>query len=279
LGSDTNPCSRTAACRTLQHAHDMTNAGGEIDVLDTAGYGALTINKAISIVNDGSTASVLVPSGGIGITISSGASDAVSLRGLTIEGAGTGATGIQFNTGKSLTVDNCVIRHVTSEGLAFSPNATSDLAVSNTLASDNGDTGILVFPTGSGTVTANFNRVKANNNSFHGIAVDGDNSTGTINATVSDSVVTHNGLRGFLAGSTAGQALVTLTVFRSVAANNETGLMATGAGAILRASESIVTGSNFGWLATNSGVLLSAGDNTIEGNTNFQGAPTTYTKK
>ena len=59
-------------------------------MLDTAGYGPLTINKAISIVNDGSIASILVPSGGTGILISAGPTDAVSLRGLTIEGAGVG---------------------------------------------------------------------------------------------------------------------------------------------------------------------------------------------
>src|SRR5476649_2443855 len=44
----------TAPCRSLQYAHDhIVAAGGEIDILDPAGYGAITITKAISIVNDG----------------------------------------------------------------------------------------------------------------------------------------------------------------------------------------------------------------------------------
>src|SRR5450759_891694 len=68
-GLDTNACTLAAPCRTLAGAFLATNAGGEIDVLDTAGYGALTINKAISIVNDGAVASVLVPSGGTGLTL------------------------------------------------------------------------------------------------------------------------------------------------------------------------------------------------------------------
>src|SRR6266446_6363807 len=67
-GNDANACSLAAPCRTFAGAYTKTNAGGEIDVLDTAGYGSLTITNAISIVNDGSIASVLVPSGGIGIT-------------------------------------------------------------------------------------------------------------------------------------------------------------------------------------------------------------------
>jgi hypothetical protein len=44
----------TAPCRSLQYAHDhAVIAGGEIDILDAAGYGAITITKSISIVNDG----------------------------------------------------------------------------------------------------------------------------------------------------------------------------------------------------------------------------------
>src|SRR6185437_7097286 len=101
-GSDGAACTLAAPCRTLAHAFSLTNAGGEIDVLDAAGYGALTINKAISIVNDGvGTAGVIVPSGGTGVIINAGPGDAVSLRGLSIEGGGVGLMGIQFNTGAS----------------------------------------------------------------------------------------------------------------------------------------------------------------------------------
>src|SRR5450631_1958835 len=82
-GSDAAACTLASPCRTLAAAFAVTNASGEIDVLDPAGYGALTINKAISIVNDGvGTAGVIVPSAGTGITINAGSSDAVSLRGL-----------------------------------------------------------------------------------------------------------------------------------------------------------------------------------------------------
>src|SRR5215467_12794391 len=50
-GSDANPCSLAAPCRSFAQAITQTNAGGEIAVLDTAGYGTVTINKAISITN------------------------------------------------------------------------------------------------------------------------------------------------------------------------------------------------------------------------------------
>ena len=98
LGNDTNDCGRLTPCRTFQRAHDNTLANGEITVLAPGGYGAVTITKTISIINDGvGEAGVLVSGGLIGITINAGAGDAVSLRGLTVKGigfgGGTGAVG------------------------------------------------------------------------------------------------------------------------------------------------------------------------------------------
>src|SRR5215472_11211393 len=69
FGSDSNPCSLAAPCRSFAGAVAQTNAGGEIAVLDTAGYGTVTITKAISIVNEeGGEAGITVTSGD-GITI------------------------------------------------------------------------------------------------------------------------------------------------------------------------------------------------------------------
>jgi hypothetical protein len=285
-GNDASPsCSLTAPCRTFAAAYTLTNAGGEIAVLGTAGYGVLTISKAISIVNGGGfEAAIAVAAGGTGITINAGATDAVSLRGLTIDGGGLGATGIVFNTGAFLTIENCVIRHMTGDGVDFqSTTASSALTVSNSLVADNSVNGILVDPTGS--AKAIFNRVEANNNGEHGIIADGEFSAGTnkINVTVFDSVAANNGGvgsgDGFDARTQTGFAPTSVMVFHSVAANNGNGVQANGAGATLRLANSTVTGNTNGWQAISSGVLLSDGDNTIEGNGGNEGAPTTYARK
>src|SRR5262245_36310079 len=89
-GSDTNACTFAAPCRTFQKAHDTLAAGGEINVLDPAGYGSVGINKSISIQGHG-FAGISATSGAIGITIDAGASDKINLNGLIIEGAGVGA--------------------------------------------------------------------------------------------------------------------------------------------------------------------------------------------
>src|SRR3954468_17109300 len=55
VGDDVNPCSRTAPCKTCAGAISKTAAGGEIDVLDPGGFGAVTITKSMTI--DGTTGS------------------------------------------------------------------------------------------------------------------------------------------------------------------------------------------------------------------------------
>src|SRR5262245_59765219 len=99
-GSDGNPCTFAAPCRTFQHAHDVVAANGEIDVLDPAGYGALTIDRAISIQGHG-FAGIAVTSGNA-ITIGAGGADRINLRGLLLDGIGTGADGILLNSRRVL---------------------------------------------------------------------------------------------------------------------------------------------------------------------------------
>src|SRR5439155_9243032 len=84
-GNDNNSCSVTQPCRTLQAAMALTLPGGEIYVLNSAGYGSLTINKSVTIMSEGTVAGVTAASG-IGITISAGANDVINLRGLDIDG-------------------------------------------------------------------------------------------------------------------------------------------------------------------------------------------------
>jgi hypothetical protein len=272
-GSDANSCARPTPCRTFASALSKTNPGGEINVLDPAGFGTVVIDRAISIVNDGvGSAGILVPTGGTGITINAGANDAVNLRGLIIEGAGNGQTGIVFTIGKSLTITNCVIRDFTSRSIDFIPSGASVLFVSDTQVSNNGNDGILVSPSGTGTAKAVLDRVAANGNVLHGIAITNATTTGAVNAIVADSVAANNGGMGFFVGSGSGPATTSVLLVRSVAYSNNTGLAANGASATLRVAQSTVTRNTTGW-STVSGTLLSYGDNTIDDNVGGQVAP------
>lgn len=278
-GSDSNNCINVATpCRHFAAAYAATAAGGEIDVLDPANYGSLTISHAVSIQGQGWAA--LSPGiSGVAIAINVPSTDAVNLSGLLIDGAGTGVVGIQFTGGSSLTIENCVIRHVVNDGIDFDPTGTSNLSISGSVISENGLSGIAVGPTGSGTVTAAFDRIEVINNGYQGVYLEGDNGTGTLNATVSESVSERNAANGYYASSASGHATTTLSVFHSVSANNVNGLVASGVGAIVRAAQSMVTGNTHGWQALSSGVIQTYLDNYIDGNGSNTGSLTSVGKQ
>src|SRR5438067_4498283 len=94
VGDDLNPCSRTAPCKTFAGAISKTAAGGEINCLDPGGYGTVTITKSITIDCTGTFGSILA-AGTNGVNVNDSASGTpntikVTLRGLFINGAGTG---------------------------------------------------------------------------------------------------------------------------------------------------------------------------------------------
>src|SRR5262249_46226638 len=178
-GSDTNPCSLGAPCRSFAGALAQTSPGGEIAVLDTAGYGAVTIGQAVSIVNEEGVEAGITVTSGDGITITAGASDVVNLRGWTLVGAG-GNNGITFNTGGALNIQNCVIRGFTFAGVNLVPTVSTDINVSNTIVSGN-SAGIFLEPFGTTiTVTAAFAQVQAIHNGGDGFDVFGGLMTGSL---------------------------------------------------------------------------------------------------
>lgn len=256
-GSDCSGCGPIATpCRSLQYGHDQTNAGGEIDVLDSAGYGALVISKAITIIGDGTIAGVLAPPGGVAIDINAGASDAVILRGLTVEGQGSGINGIRFNSGASITIANCVVQNFVGSGLTdgigilLQPSTgTTSISVSNTTVSYNGFAGIAVRPTGSGSADARIDKVVANN-SVRGVVINATVTTGTATGTVTGSVGSANTVFAFSGQGATGKMMI---------------------------DDSVATGNNAGFQASNGGIVY-VGRSTAVGNTfGFAGNSTVFT--
>jgi hypothetical protein len=273
-GSDGNPCTFAAPCRTFQHAHDTVAANGEIDVLDPAGYGPLTITKPISIQGHGFSG-ISVPSGADGITVNAGASDIVSVNGLIVDGAGVGLTGIVFNSGRALVVENCVVRRIGGHGLDFRSTATTKqtLAVSKSSFAHNVKDGIFIDAEGSGGVRASIEHVVLYGNA-NGLDLFGGRNAGFVAAVVTDSVATESvgtdstDGNGFLANSereqiTSNKLLLTLT--RSTAANNFTGVLALGWQAAIRLAQSTIVDNDRNYAILAGGNIYSYGDNYIDG--------------
>src|SRR5262245_23134059 len=162
-GHDGNDCNRKTPCRTLQAAHDKTLDQGEVRILGPGDYGALTITKSISVINEGvGEAAISAPAGANGITVKAPANASVSLRGLTIQGMGSGGgAGLRFDGGFVLTMTNCIVRNHGGSGIDFLGNASSRLSIVNTVVADNGGSGIHVLPNPSATsVKATFKGIE-----------------------------------------------------------------------------------------------------------------------
>jgi hypothetical protein len=176
VGDDANPCSRTAPCKTFAGAISKTAPAGEINVLDPGGFGAVTITKSITISSENFEAGVLV-SGTNGIIVSAGVNDVVILRGLDIEGLGTGLDGIKFNSGAALHIENCHINNFTNFAVEFVPIAPSPtvtrLFIKDSIIRENGSGsggsgstggGIAIAPTATFQTQAELTNVRLERN-------------------------------------------------------------------------------------------------------------------
>jgi hypothetical protein len=144
VGDDVNPCSRTAPCKTFAGAVSKTAAGGEIDALDPGGFGAVTLTKSMLIdgTNGAGFGSILA-SGTNGVNVNDSLSGSpntivVRLRNLSINGAGTtlGINGVNFTSGATVHVENCVIRNFSGAGIRVATPQPARLIVSNTTISE-----------------------------------------------------------------------------------------------------------------------------------------------
>jgi len=271
FGNDASPtCSYAAPCQTFAAALAQTTAGGEISIDSTGQFGTVTINKSVTINAVGSLGSIVVPAGQNGITIAAGPTDVVILRGLTINGAGVGANGIQFLSGARLHLEHCTISSFTNEGILFQPSGSSTLHVNNVSIRNDVLGAILIQPTVSGTAVAFLNNLKMESN-YRGVRAE-DRST----VTVRNSIVTGSVGNGFVAISVAG-GTVDYTIESSVSSGNaNSGVVSSGTNATMRISNFTATrNAGYGLYPLSGGKIISFGNNRVNGNLLGDGAPTT----
>lgn len=281
VGDDVNPCSRTAPCKTFAGAISKTAAGGEINVIDPGGFGAVTITKAISIIAQGPTAGVLV-SGTNGIVVNAGANDVVVLRGLDIDGTSTGLNGVRFLAGSALHIQNSIIRNFRGtapdgSGIQFIPSSgTAELYVTDSSISFNGNSttngGIQIKPTGSGSANVVLTRTSVENNGT-GIIADASATSGKLTIMIRDSQTVGNTNAG-LFSTRSGATAIRVMMDRSLSGNNGTGVISDGSGSVVTITGSTISGNNVGLSATNSGSILTFVNNFVNSNLTNDGATT-----
>jgi hypothetical protein len=166
VGDDANPCSRTAPCKTFAGAISKTAAGGEINVLDPGGFGAVTITKSISIISAGPVLAGVLVAGTNGIVVSVASTDKVLLEGLDIEGVGTGVNGVSVIGGGKVTIRRCSIRNFTQNGVNLGGTATPRVFIEDSLILNNAGGVNLQGTSGLATFAVLRNSVVDSNTSF-----------------------------------------------------------------------------------------------------------------
>jgi hypothetical protein len=272
LGSDANPCTRSAPCLTFAAALALTMAGGEIDVLDPGDFGPVTITQSVTIQGDQTnTSGITTSAGASGITISAGAADVINLRGLSFDGSNqSSAAGVVFNSGARLNIEDCVFQDFASAGIMFAPGSgsatTVKLAVADTAVINNA-TGIWIKPNGGAAANVELKSLTVSDNAGDGLRVDGTGGSGATNLAIADSTLSLNLNNGIDALSGPGN--VTADVKSVVASANGNGILSNqtnGGTATVTVGYSILYGNGTGLQASGGGSLLSYSNNQVTGN-------------
>ena len=178
VGDDANPCSRTAPCKTFAGAISKTANGGEINCLDPGGFGGVTITKSLTIKCHYTEGGVLV-SGTNAIVVSAALTDTVTLRGLDINGIGTGA-----------------------------PTSLSGVKVLNAARVNIYDSEIYRFQDGVAVIpapaSANTTRTVIKNTHIHDNNIGVFNAPGNNNVTATSVTLRHNDIQGNTCGVSNG---------------------------------------------------------------------------
>ena len=264
VGDDVNPCSRTAPCKTFAGAISKTATGGEISVLDPGGFGGVTITKSITIDGThGAGYGAILNSISNGVVINA-AGATITLRNLTINGAGNGLVGIKILAAAKVFIENCQI----SGNVAADPNGRGisdqrttggQLLVENTIVRANSQSGIVILPaSGSTPIDVTLRGVQSIGNGNAGLAA----LTGS-RVVISNSTFSGNANFGIAIEQPAG--LTGVFVSDTVIADNGTGILVGAGTPFVRLSNVLISNNDVG-IAPGAGNFYTFNNNKIVGN-------------
>lgn len=295
-GVDNPTCSLAAPCRAFSAAAAATTPGGEVIVLESGGYGAVTISQSLSIIAPRGVYAGISVFSGHGITIATAATDTVVLRGLTINNQGSTGRGIFISGAGLVRMENVEVSGFTgASALNATPANALELDIRDSVfrGSNFGIALNHLNAAATAAISGSLFGVEIANNSTDGLAV-GNNTA----LTLSHSIVLKNGGRGIGSSPVAGQSAylaidhceivannqavypgdspgtATFQVSRTHIVGNITGIAA-GAGATIRVSDTVIEGNSYG-VNIVGGILESAGNNVLRGNANFEPVLTTF---
>lgn len=253
VGDDANPCSRTAPCKTFQGAISKTASGGEINAIDSGGFGAVAVTKSITLDASSVVGGVLA-SGTNGIIINA-ANIVVTLRNLDINGSNTGLTGVRILNAKAVFIENCTI-YGFQRGISDERTNGGSLSVSNTIIKNNSVVNALVGGGSTPAIKAVFDNVQLKN-SGSGVGLW---ASGGSNVVVLNSIISGNSDKGIYAEESA-----VVDIQGGTISFNDMGIQLESGSPTVRISGVTITMNNVG-VDVMDGTLSSYGNNKIQGN-------------
>jgi hypothetical protein len=238
-GVDTNPCTIAAPCATFAAAYAAVASGGVVAALDPGKYGPLAITGPVSIDGNGWSA-ITAPTFLSGITVNAGSADKVFLRGLTVDGGGTGGMGLNVQSVGTIDITDCAFRNLNGDGIFSDSANVVEMTVSNVYVSNAG-TGLYLTTTtapNTGFFSGTFDRLTVTDNSAAGMQVGAVAATSSV--TIANSVFSNNQSALIIGGQGINTTTVNLikTIF-----NNNTTTMSVGSHSNVTLSKVNDTGS------------------------------------
>jgi hypothetical protein len=306
-GSDTNPCSISQPCRSFGIALTKTAPYGEIVVLDSAGYGPVTVSQPVTITAPpGVYAGISASNGTNGVTIIPPAPSAavppadVTLRGLTIAGGDYGvyAASVPGQSRINIEIDRCTITTTNLGGIGIIGNVSGKITQSRishflmwgidvrdgaVVDIDRSDVSNELDPFGGAirflaTIDGILTSGSVTNSNFSNAAVAiyatmQSGTSATLKVGVAGNTIVSSGFGIALSSAGPGQVVVSATGNTIWGGN---GLSVNGPGTTIIASGNQLTGGTYGIQNVNlDGTVITLQNNTVENNvTDIQGPVT-----
>jgi hypothetical protein len=255
-GDDAYLCTRTAPCKTFAATMAKTTVGGEINCLDPGTYGAVTIVKSVTIDCEDTQGAIGVSGTSavvINITDPNDAAKTVRLRGLSLNGLGSGTNGVKVIAANKVYLEEVVIDGFTSHGVSIiTTTGALSFVMKDSTVRNNGGNGINTFLTFPATAAVT---VESSLLAFNAI---GFNQGSLTSGTIRNTGITNN-----TTGIQASDSSSILSVKDSVIAHNTTGIFGS-LSATIRIGSNIITGNATGLSGSN---IYTGSGNFIDGNT------------
>ena len=222
-GNDANAgagCSLAKPCRSFAAAAGVTDVNGEVLVLDSGGYGAVTLTKGVTLsAPAGVHGGVTAWAGTAAVSVNAPGAT-VRLHGLALQGMGADR-GIDVVAVGRLVVESCDVAAFKAQGLYYAGSG-GEILVRDTAFRDGDHQGIELWGIGT-PVNLVVDRGRFWHNGPIGSGA-GLYLNGAVVATLRDSLVSRNG-SGLIAGASNAGALSIQIANSAVTQNDSSGIL------------------------------------------------------